>query len=182
MFWKKIRNWQILSLFAVLAFMLVLLVPTASAKDSSENDSFKVVVVHGINGEKLGLSEELPVVAIVQRDGEVIAEIPLEYKDKFRSKLPAGNYLIQIKSVELDTIIDSMTVGPVDIPAGVKVSLLATLDEDNTPIVEVKVKESDDRDDREDDDKDRDDDDHRDDRGGDDKDRDDDDRDDDDDD
>lgn len=101
--------------------------------------TFNVSVVHGINGRNLGLSRELPVVAEVYKDGAKLAEIPLSFKDRFTAELPAGNYEIKVWSVELGAYVDSMTVGPVDLPAGIDLGLRATL-ENGTPVLKVKIK------------------------------------------
>jgi len=108
-------------------------------EQSAQPETYNVSVVHGINGRSLGLSRDLPVIAEVYKDGTQIAQIPLSFKDRFTAELPAGNYLIKVWSVELGAYVDSMTVGPVDLPAGIDLGLRATL-ENGVPVLKVKIK------------------------------------------
>lgn len=103
-------------------------------------DAFSIQVYHGINGKSLGLSKDLPVEATVELDGQVLAVLPLSFGDVFETDLPAGTYRITVYSVELGAVLDSMTVGPVEIPAGVDVNLHAKLSGGKTPTIKVKVK------------------------------------------
>lgn len=102
-------------------------------------DTFNVSVYHGINGRSLGLSRELPVTAEVYLNGGLIAEIPMEFQDRFNADLPAGNYLIKVWSEELGAYVNSMTVGSVALPAGINVRLQAQLSADRTPIISVRA-------------------------------------------
>jgi len=128
----------------VMVLTLIALVGGALALDANKalaaTDTFDISVYHGINGRSLGLSKELPVIAEVYKDGAKLADIPLSFMDRFSTSLPAGNYLIKVWSVELDAYVDSMTVGPVDLPAGVDVRAKAQLSADKTPIINVRVK------------------------------------------
>ena len=101
------------------------------------DDTFSVTVIHGINGRSLGLSKDLPVVATVLKDGATIAEINLSFRDVVEADLPAGEYLIEVESLEAGPL-PSMTVGPVDIPAGADVRLQARLGAHKVPIIDVK--------------------------------------------
>jgi hypothetical protein len=101
--------------------------------------TFNISVYHGINGKALGLSKELPVTAAVYQGDALIAEIPLEFKDRFATNLPPGTYTIMVTSAEAGPL-PSMTVGPVFIPAGVEVRAQAQLAAGKTPIVNVKIK------------------------------------------
>jgi hypothetical protein len=124
------------TLLALLAGVFAFAAPNAKASDGT----FNISVYHGINGRALGLSKELPVVAIVTKDGVELARLPLEFKDRFTADLPAGTYKIEVLSEELGVIIDSMTVGPVAIPEGVEVRLQAQLGAGGTPILNARVK------------------------------------------
>lgn len=128
------KRWLVL----VTALALVLAFGAQSALAAV--GTFDISVYHGINGRSLGLSKDLPVIAEVYKDGALLAEIPLSFKDRIATELPAGEYTIMVRSVELGAYIPSMTVGPVDIPAGVDVSLHAKLSADKTPILKVKVR------------------------------------------
>jgi len=128
----------VLTLVAVLASALAFGATKARAADGT----FNVSVYHGINGKALGLSKELPVIASVYKDGQIIAELPLEFKDRFSADLPAGTYTIMVSAVVGGNFVPvpSMTVGPVAIPADVDVRLQAQLAEGGTPILSVRVK------------------------------------------
>jgi hypothetical protein len=123
------------TLLALLAGAFAFAAPNAKASDGT----FNISVYHGINGRALGLSKELPVIATVTRDGVEIAQLPLEFKDRFTADLPAGTYLIEVEAVGVGPI-PSMTVGPIAIPEGVEVRLQAQLGAGKTPILNARVK------------------------------------------
>jgi hypothetical protein len=132
------RMMIVLTLVAVLAGALALGATKARAADGT----FNISVYHGINGKTLGLSKELPVIASVHKDGQLIAELPLEFKERFTADLPAGTYTIMVYAIVNGNraLVPSMTVGPVAIPADVDVRMQAQLAEGKTPILSVRVK------------------------------------------
>jgi hypothetical protein len=132
------RMMIVLTLVAVLAGALAFGATKARAADGT----FNISVYHGINGKALGLSKELPVIASVYSGDQLIAELPLAFKDRFSADLPAGTYTIMVSAVVGGDLIPvpSMTVGPVAIPADVDVRLNARLAEGGTPILSVRVK------------------------------------------
>ena len=125
----------VFALIALLAGAFAFAVPQAKAA----NGTFNISVYHGINGRSLGLDKELPVVATVYKDGAWLAEIPLEFKERFTADLPAGTYLIEVEAVGVGPI-PSMTVGPVSIPADVDVRIQTQLSSGKTPILNARVK------------------------------------------
>ena len=129
------KSWKLAIVVMAIAMLMALLPGVAAAQEG-----FDVYVRHGIDGTALGLSQELPVIANVYLNGELLAAIPLEYQDEFRATLPDGEYLITIYSVELETEIESMQVGPVEIGEEVnKVNLYAKLVK-GEPDVVVRVR------------------------------------------
>jgi hypothetical protein len=134
---KKIyRIGLLVTVLAIMAASFAFLAPKALASDGT----FNIAVYHGINGNALGLSKELPVLAEVWKDGALLATIPLEFKDRFAADLPAGTYTIMVYSTELGAYVNSMTVGPAAIPEGVDVRAQAQLGAGKTPILSVRVK------------------------------------------
>ncbi|GAP09942.1 hypothetical protein BECAL_01096 [Bellilinea caldifistulae] len=133
---------KVVSLMVLLALFFGFAVSPVQAQTKGDQcETFFVNVNHGINGTRLGLSRELPVVAYVYKDGDVLAKIPLVFKDNFQAELPVGEYTIEIFSEELGVFIDSMKVGPVEIPGCVKVTLLARLGEKGEPTIRVLIRE-----------------------------------------
>ena len=133
---------KIVSMIAVLALFFGFAISPVQAQTKGDQcETFFVNVSHGINGTRLGLSKELPVIAFVYKDGDLLAKIPLEFKDTFQAELPVGEYTIEVFSEELGVFIDSMKVGPVEIPGCVKVNLLARLGEKGEPTIRVLVRE-----------------------------------------
>ena len=128
----------VLTLVAVMAGALAF----GATKTRAADGTFTISVYHGINGKALGLSKELPVIASVYSGDQLIAELPLEFKDRFSADLPAGTYTIMVSAVVDGNLVPvpSMTVGPVAIPADVDVRLQARLAEGGTPILSVRVK------------------------------------------
>jgi hypothetical protein len=134
----KNTNPRHILVLAALALVMVfsLTAPAALAA----NGTFDVTVAHNINGRSLGLSKDLPVNITIEKDGEFLATISnFRFGDSIDASLPAGTYLITVESVEAGPL-PSMTVGPVDIPAGVELFLNARLSANKTPIVAVVVK------------------------------------------
>ena len=129
---KKLSIAAVIIMFAAATTVFLTNGPTAIA-----DDTFNIQVEHRINGRALGLSKDLPVVATVYLDGDELTQIPLSFKDVVRAELPAGEYLITVSSVEIGPI-PSMTVGPVVIPPGAEVRLLARLGAGKTPVIDVK--------------------------------------------
>ncbi|MFN7036714.1 MAG: hypothetical protein ACK4SN_10135 [Bellilinea sp.] len=104
--------------------------------------TFIAHVTHGIDGTRLGLTQELPVVIYVYYgpNQKLLDKIELKYKESFTAELPRGTYLIEVYSVELNQYIDTMTVGPVKIPGCKKVILQARLVND-IPVINVIVRD-----------------------------------------
>ena len=114
---------------AVLAFVLVFNVQTASA-----NDTFDITVKHGINGTSLGLDKDLPVDVYINGG----YAFTFSFKDIVSTSLPADEYTIMVKLAGTETVV--MSLGPVDIPAGADVGIRAKLSADKTPTLKVQVK------------------------------------------
>jgi hypothetical protein len=112
----------------------------AFAADGDGN--FTVQAYHGINGNVLGLSKELPVdISIYDANDYLVAFIPgFTFKDRIEAALPEGTYTVRVTSQEAGPL-PSMTVGPVFIPADAEVRLHARLlPSVAVPSIVVKVK------------------------------------------
>jgi hypothetical protein len=121
-------------------FALVLVFSAIPQAAFASGDTFEVTVAHNINGRGLGLSKDLPVTINIEKDGEFLAAIPnFRFGDRISTSLPAGQYLITVVSDEAGPL-PSMTVGPVDISAGLSLFLNARLSANKTPIVAVVVR------------------------------------------
>ena len=129
------RSMLVLALVALLVGAFAFITPPAKASDGT----FHISVYHGINGKALGLSKELPVIASVYKDGQWLADLPLEFKDRFSANLPEGTYTIMVTAVGVGPV-PSMTVGPVFLPADADVRLMARLGAGGTPIIAARVK------------------------------------------
>lgn len=124
------------TMIAILGAGFAFAAPRALASDGT----FNVSVYHGINGKSLGLSKELPVMAYIYRNGDLLATVPLEFRDRVTTNLPAGNYTIKVFSTELNSFVPSMQVGPVELPEGIMVRMNAQLGAGNTPVIVARVK------------------------------------------
>lgn len=132
------RGGLVLVMAAILAVTFGIGVGPALA---AGHDTLNVSVYHGIDGTRLDLSKDLPVdVYIFNNVGLIGLVSDFTYQERFEATLPAGEYTIQIWSRELQTFLPSMTVGPVDLPAGVEVRMNAQLGEGKTPLINVRVK------------------------------------------
>ena len=135
---KAVKGSRMLVLALALMAVLVFSAQSVLAADGT----FNVSVYHGINGRSLGLSKELPVDVEIWKDGALLARVnDFTFKTRIDTALPAGTYEIRVFADELGGAqINSMTVGPVEIPEGVNLRLHAKLGEGKTPIIQVKVK------------------------------------------
>ncbi|MBN2046073.1 MAG: DUF4397 domain-containing protein [Anaerolineales bacterium] len=100
---------------------------------TAAESTFDLYVRHNINGRSLGLEKELPVDVYVNGG----YAFTFEFGESFSASLPAGNYFIEVKLA--GTNVTVMSLGPTDIPAGVNVSILASLGAQKTPTLKVNV-------------------------------------------
>lgn len=122
------------------AIALVLLFSFSGQMALANTGMFDVTVAHNINGRSLGLEKDLPVNITIEKDGEELATIyDFRFGDKLSTSLPAGEYKITVEVVGVG-VLDSMQVGPVEIPEGVSLFLNARLSGGKTPIVSVTVR------------------------------------------
>ena len=121
-----------LSIFAIviaLAFGFAFSISPAQAAEE-----FDLKVSHRINGRSLGLSKELPVDVYVNGN----EAFTFEFGDVIETSLPAGSYSISVKLAGTDIEVMSLNAG--EIPAGVSVSIRATLGAQKAPTLRVNVK------------------------------------------
>jgi hypothetical protein len=119
--------------------LVTALLASASTARADEPETFSICVRHNINGRALGLSKELPVTAFVTVPSGEEVPIRLEFKGTFKRDLPAGVYSIRVVSDEAGPL-PSMSVDPVDIPAGADVFILARLGARKMPVLDVKLR------------------------------------------
>jgi hypothetical protein len=115
---------------AALMFVTAFNAPAAAA-----SSNFNLEVSHLINGTELGLDRDLPVDVYVNGS---LAIPDFRFGEKVETSLSAGWYKITVFLTD-GTPLPSMTVGPVEIPAGVDVSIKARLASDDTPYLQVKA-------------------------------------------
>jgi hypothetical protein len=122
------------------ALALILLFSFSAQMAFASAGTFGVTVAHNINGRSLGLDKDLPVNITIYKDGSELAKInDFRFGETLSTPLPAGNYKITVEVVGVG-ILDSMQVGPVDIPAGADVFLNARLSGGKTPVVGVTLR------------------------------------------
>jgi hypothetical protein len=124
------KNWTIIGILAALMFVTAF----SGAQPAAASSDFNLEVSHLINGNKLGVDQDLPVNVYV--NGALT--IPnFRFGDKVETSLAAGWYTITVFLTD-GTPLPSMTVGPVEIPAGVDVAVKARL-ANETPFLQVKA-------------------------------------------
>ncbi len=108
----------------------------ATPAQANGDGTFDLTVKHNINGISLGLGldKELPVDVYVNGG----YTFTFTFGETFEAALPAGNYYIEVKLAGTDITV--MTLGPVDIPAGVDVMIKAQLSANKTPALKAKIK------------------------------------------
>jgi hypothetical protein len=123
-----------LSILASILAIAIVFAFSPSPALAAGHKNFDLYVKHNINGRSLGLDKELPVDVYVN-GGKAFS---FEFGESFSAELPAGEYFIQVKLAGTDTVV--MSLGPVEIPAGVDVAIRATLGAQKTPTLRVVVK------------------------------------------
>jgi hypothetical protein len=117
------------ALFALIVGLALSVTPVMAAENT-----FDIYVKHNINGRSLGLDKELPVDVYVNGN----YAFTFEFGDSFSASLPADNYYIEVKLA--GTNVTVMSLSPTDIPAGVDVTIKATLSGEKNPVLRVNVK------------------------------------------
>ena len=118
----------VVSIFAI-AFAFAI-----SPSPAQASDDFDLYVKHNINGRSLGMEKALPVDVYVNGG----YAFTFSFGESVSTSLPADNYFIEVKLAGTNTTV--MTLGPTDIPAGVDVSIRATLGAEKTPTLRVNIK------------------------------------------
>ena len=119
----------ILAIAAVFAFS-----PSAVQADAHE---FDLYVKHNINGRSLGLDKDLPVDIYINGPEDLVLE-SVTFKQSAMLELPEGEYTVKVYFA--GTMNEVMSLGPVEIPAGVSVSIRATLGAGKAPTLRVGIK------------------------------------------
>ncbi len=133
----------IVRLFSIVVFLSLLVgFSYTPVEAGGKCPTFIAHITHGIDGTRLGLSQELPVVVYVYfgPNLKLLDKIDLKYKESFTAELPRGTYLIKVYSVELQDFVESMTVGPDEVPGCTKVIFQARL-VGGEPVINVIVRE-----------------------------------------
>lgn len=133
----------IVRIFSIVMFLSLLVGFSYSPVEAGGRcPTFIAHITHGIDGTKLGLSQELPVIVEVYfgPNLKLVDKIDLKFKQSFTAELPRGIYLIKVYSVELEEYVESMTTGPVEIPGCKKVIFQARLVENN-PVINVIIRD-----------------------------------------
>jgi hypothetical protein len=105
-------------IFGVVA--LLALAALAPAAVAAEPGNFDLTVKHRINGEPLGLDRELPVDIYVNGAKAIPG---FELSDTVKTELPGGTYTVMVKLAGTDITV--LSLGPVEIPAGAQVEIIA---------------------------------------------------------
>jgi hypothetical protein len=129
---------KLLSLAITAALLLVSAAFSPNTAAAADGNTFDLMVAHTINGKDLGLDKELPVNVFINGN---LAIQDFRFGETIHTSLPAGTYRVSVALVD-GTLLPSMDLGPVTIPAGVDVSIKALLDFEDTPILSASVAES----------------------------------------
>jgi hypothetical protein len=130
---SKIFKFSVFASILALAILFVFSPSTVQA-DGHLDETFDLYVKHNINGRSLGFDKALPVDVYVN-GGYVFS---FNFGEDFSAELPAGEYFIEVKLAGTDFVV--MSLGPTEIPAGVSVTIRATLGAEKTPTLRVGIK------------------------------------------
>jgi hypothetical protein len=113
----KIIMRRIVLLAAVALLAVAAIAPAAVA---AEEGNFDLTVKHRINGNPLGLDRQLPVDVYV--DGGLAIE-DFMLSDTVKTQLPAGDYYIEVKLANTETVVLDLQTG--EVPEGANVEIIA---------------------------------------------------------
>lgn len=105
-------------LLAVVALLAVAAIAPAAV--AADEGNFDLTVKHRINGNPLGLERQLPVDVYVD-GGLAIDDFMLS--DTVKTQLPAGDYFIEVKLANTDTVVLDLQTG--NVPEGANVEIIA---------------------------------------------------------
>jgi hypothetical protein len=128
------------SIFASILAIAVVFAFGASSVQAAGHDTFDLYVRHNINGRSLGLEKELPVDIYVYKgeSQELLATFSgVEFGQSLSAELEADTYYIEVTFAGGSDPI--MTLGPVEIPAGVNVAIRATLGAGKAPTLRAVI-------------------------------------------
>lgn len=108
---------RIVLLAAVALLAVAAIAPAAVA---AEEGNFDLTVKHRINGNPLGLDRQLPVDVYV--DGGLAIE-DFMLSDTVKTQLPAGDYYIEVKLANTETVVLDLQTG--EVPEGANVEIIA---------------------------------------------------------
>jgi hypothetical protein len=131
-------------LFSIVVFLSLLVGFSYTPAEAGVRCPTIVNITHGIDGTRLGLSQELPVVVevyfVTSRAEKLFTSVDLSFKESFTGELPGGTYLIKVYSKELQSYVESMTTGPIEIPGCKKVIFQARL-MNGVPVINVIIRD-----------------------------------------
>ena len=105
-------------LLAVVALLAVAAIAPAAV--AADEGNFDLTVKHRINGNPLGLDRQLPVDVYVD---DVLAIEDFMLSDTVKTQLPAGDYYIEVKLADTDTVVLDLQTG--EVPKGANVEIIA---------------------------------------------------------
>jgi len=138
-----IKFLRLLSVILVLSILLGF-APTAVKAEvpppPTKCPDFVLTATHGIDGTKLGLSQDLPIVIEVYLYGKPLTQIPLKFKENYMATLLRGDYSFKVYSTELQSYLPSAEVATFKVPGCTKVGLHVRL-VDGVPVTKVIIKD-----------------------------------------
>lgn len=138
-----IKFLRLLSVILVLSILLGF-APTAVKAEvpppPTKCPDFVLTATHGIDGTKLGLSQDLPIVIEVYLYGKPLTQIPLKFKENYMATLLRGDYSFKVYSTELQSYLPSAEVTTFKVPGCTKVGLHVRL-VDGVPVTKVIIKD-----------------------------------------
>ena len=113
----------------------IALVAVLTGSQASAEETFKITIIHNINGKSLGLEKELPVDIYVNGQ-KAFGDV--QFKQTLETMLEAGNYTFEVKLAGTSTTV--MSFGPAEVPADAYVTARARLGQGGAPYLDVSVR------------------------------------------
>lgn len=137
-----IRFFRVLSVLLVLSMFFGFAPGAVKAEvppPPTKCPDFILTATHGIDGTRLGLSMDLPVIIEVYLYGKPLTQIRLKFKEYYMATLLRGDYSFKVFSTELQSYLTTAEVTTFTVPGCTKVGLHIRI-VDGVPFTKVIIK------------------------------------------
>ena len=100
----------------LVTLILTLVFGTVSVFAAEEPTTFFISIYHNIKGDEIDLTREAPVNVSVVKDGQTVAFVSMQYRQRVQANLPGGDYELIFNDAETGDVL--FTCGPYEFVNG----------------------------------------------------------------